>query len=464
MPGHPALSPRFTSLSLRNFRGFKRAMEIPLAPLTFLVGPNSSGKSSLIDSLLLLAQSRFGPVGSFRPQWQGELVDLGSFEDAVFAHKKGLKIKIGFSAILRPRHFGEEDGNEAADVPVQFDFELRGGTGDPRGLLVAVLVRDLESGATMRIERVESGVDVSFDPSPIHHPIHLSDESREMEGYSWQAGLSRLIRKTLLEVLGRGFRRENPGVARLSAVIEDSMLMNFIGATDRVSSGRGGPDRWYSLGKIAQHLRNPYGPALYDTVDPSMVYPIARRPQRLGSRPSRATDDIARILKQLEIADAIRDEEISPYHSAIKVRDSVTGIVSNLMEVGYGASQVIPVIRACLSDSVSPLFVEQPEIHLHPRAQGAIAELLFAASLKRQTVVETHAIRLINRARIQVAKKVVPPDHVMVIYVDRTRAGSRFTAIPLDASGDFTAGWPKGFFDERFEDTMELLRLRGAEE
>jgi predicted ATPase len=106
------------------------------------------------------------------------------------------------------------------------------------------------------------------------------------------------------------------------------------------------------------------------------------------------------------------------------------------------------------------LFVEQPEIHLHPKAQATVADLLFETSHARQVVVETHSVRFINRARIRVASGEVPAEHLMILYVDRTSNGSHITPIPVMSNGEFGATWPNGFFDERYEDTMALLKLR----
>jgi predicted ATPase len=128
--------------------------------------------------------------------------------------------------------------------------------------------------------------------------------------------------------------------------------------------------------------------------------------------------------------------------------------------VGYGASQVIPVISGCLYPSRSPLVVEEPEIHLHPKAQGTVAQLLCETSLHRQVIVETHSVHMINRARLLVARGELPKDHVIIHYVSRNRSGSHVTTIPLTSDGDFATKWPEGFFDERYQDTLRLLELK----
>ena len=177
-------------------------------------------------------------------------------------------------------------------------------------------------------------------------------------------------------------------------------------------------------------------------------------------RKSKPKTTLGEVFKKLDIANEIIDFELSDYHHGIKVKDSATAIESNLIDVGYGASQAIPVIRGCLSNARGLLFVEQPEIHLHPKAQGVIADLLCQTSSQRQVIVETHSVHMINRARILVAKGDMDPDHVVINFIKRTPEGSEIRTIPILRNGDFGAEWPSGFFDERFEDTMRLIHLK----
>jgi predicted ATPase len=67
---------------------------------------------------------------------------------------------------------------------------------------------------------------------------------------------------------------------------------------------------------------------------------------------------------------------------------------------------------------------------------------------------------MIYRALLQIARGLLDHKNVVIVYVDRTPQGSRVSTIPLTKSGDFAEDWPGGFFDERYEDTMDLLRLK----
>jgi len=152
---------------------------------------------------------------------------------------------------------------------------------------------------------------------------------------------------------------------------------------------------------------------------------------------------------------------LSPYHASIKVRDNSTGVESNLIDIGYGASQVIPVIMACLTRSVGPLVIEQPELHLHPKAQGTLAEIILEVSKNRQLFIETHSVHIINRARIMLAEGRLRPEDIVILFIGKDQHGSCFNTIRMNSKGDFVNEWPEeyGFFDERYHDTMRLLGI-----
>jgi hypothetical protein len=440
----------FLSLGLKGFRGFRTLPAVSLTPLTFLVGPNSSGKSSLSDALMLLAQSSFSPAGTFRPQWMGQLVDLGSFSDTVFGHSNTeMRISVRFRTRLETPMFNFPAMPESTtDSDFGLEFVLSTSAVTPYGVLKRLDVRDFQSDVTLRLqltdERVRmriSGLETQFDTT-------LTEEDLARSYGNWNSAIATQLRAMLPK---ERVAPDSTPISRICSLFDTANFGMFLRGIQRVSSGRGGPTRWYSPG--AGNMAETSG--LFDTINPRMV---------VVDRSRRASADIQKglseVLKDLAIADQLTNAEISLYHTAIKVRDSITGIESNLMEVGYGASQVIPVVRACLSGSLATLFVEQPEIHLHPKAQGTIAELLCETSRARQVIVETHSVHMINRARLWIARGKLPPGHVSVLFVERTKRGSRVRSIPVQADGDFGAKWPGGFFDERYEDTLELLRIK----
>jgi predicted ATPase len=458
--------PHYSSVSLGNFRGFKNAKRIPLAPLTFLVGPNSSGKSSIFDALLLLTQSEvlLTDEPPLVPTWIGPLVDLGSFEDAVFDHKSSLTIRLALEFSLGST-IARGTGLSSSRTPMTFEFDIRSSKNDPVGNFRSISIVDNASAEFVRMI-FEPGSTPKLNQEFLGRTHHINlDQQLYGIGYPFAdvaAKIDRIIDTRRQSPKSKRGRLKTTAWRRIASYMRSSDYFgSFIEGTQRVSSGRTAPRRWFSTTTPEELLPNS-ARRIFNGVYPTMVESDRRTQVTSYSRdtPANRRAELNKVLKKLRIASSISASHLSPYHSAIDVKDSVTKITSNIIDVGYGASQVIPVIAACLTNSRGPLFVEQPEIHLHPQAQGIVAELLCNTSLRRQVLIETHSEHMINRARLQIAKGQLDHKNVVIVYVDRDDRGSRVATIPLTENGDFAADWPGGFFDERYEDTMALLQLK----
>lgn len=137
-----------------------------------------------------------------------------------------------------------------------------------------------------------------------------------------------------------------------------------------------------------------------------------------------------------------------------------------LADVGYGINQILPVIiEGIASQEGSILCVEQPEIHLHPRLQANIADLMIDTiadepGKRKQWIVETHSELLITRIQRRIREGKIKSEDVSVLYVDpddEHTEGSAIIPLRVDENGDFIDHWPHGFFDEAFNElTAEL--------
>ncbi|WP_005035554.1 AAA family ATPase [Holophaga foetida] len=145
--------------------------------------------------------------------------------------------------------------------------------------------------------------------------------------------------------------------------------------------------------------------------------------------------------------------------------DARSGTQVSHRDVGFGISQVIPILAACLGSSQKLICVEQPEIHIHPGLQAELADLFIDSAMLRgnQLVVETHSehliLRLLRRIREHAAAGPeagggITPDQVSVLYVDADEEGSFITEIPITREGEFGTKWPQGFFTERFKEVF----------
>lgn len=139
------------------------------------------------------------------------------------------------------------------------------------------------------------------------------------------------------------------------------------------------------------------------------------------------------------------------------LRDLRSGAPVHLDEVGYGVSQLLPVIDVCVHANEQVICIEEPELHLHPRLQSRLANLFATSVIERgnQILVETHSESLLLRARRLVRRGILQPSDVAVLYVDNTSAkGVSVRRLRLGDEGELLDPWPTGFFDDSLEDVL----------
>jgi hypothetical protein len=143
---------------------------------------------------------------------------------------------------------------------------------------------------------------------------------------------------------------------------------------------------------------------------------------------------------------------------ALSLTDIHTGVTTSILDVGFGISQVLPVITQSLLAHNKTLCIEQPEIHLHPKLQAELGSL-FAESIKppyeNRFIVETHSEHIVLRIQKLIRKGVLKPADVSVVYVDRTSEASKCIPLRIDDDGDFVDQWPGGFFEETYQEIFK---------
>jgi len=194
-------------------------------------------------------------------------------------------------------------------------------------------------------------------------------------------------------------------------------------------------------------------------------------------------EEINSWLKKLELAESmkpiplLRKEESSDVASKVELDEGKTGHHSiNLIDIGFGASQVLPIIiQSLLAKPGSFVIIEQPELHLHPRAQSVIGDM-FVMMARRGVnfLLETHSEHLLLRFRRwiterTVGKRVLSSDtnyleweDLIPYFIDRQNGCSSVTRIGIDAYGEFV-NIPDGFddfFSDDLSESLELTKLK----
>jgi hypothetical protein len=265
--------------------------------------------------------------------------------------------------------------------------------------------------------------------------------------------------------LPNGKRSTNPGIRG-----HDSYLSRLIQYWNRYLSEnvlylgplRVGPRASYGIGSSIENYNLPLGESgeffakkLFNDRTPK-AYPIVERGQL---RDARLTLEQAVSFWYQELCATGEQNEIgvdAPNRQGYPLKIGRR----TLADVGFGASQILPVLGICLSASPGDLILlEQPELHLNPGMQQKLADfLLIMSKTGRQIIVETHSEYLITRLRRNAASE--PDDHkyFTIIFVERDeKEGTSYRTVNVNEMGDLSE-WPKGFFDHVAEDLRVLMR------
>lgn len=168
-------------------------------------------------------------------------------------------------------------------------------------------------------------------------------------------------------------------------------------------------------------------------------------------------------LKAAGIAADVKVTWLSDRHFEVGIKHPVTGEVENILDVGRGTSQVLPVLiggyRLRAGDTY---LVEEPEIHLHPRAQASLGDFFCELTQRGvQSIVETHSEYLITRLQQHVASGALRPEQVVFYYVSASGGSKRLQSMELSPEATFVGGIPGGFFPQRLEEANRLVQARG---
>ena len=454
-----------TELGLRNFKAFGDIeQKAPMSKITLIYGPNSSGKSSIIQALLMLKQSAGMAYRTSddtgRLTTRGQFADLGSYSALLHKHDPTKNLEIRIACGYRPRvhsydvfmRIGEDlPGSEitehSARVSEAVYRVIYGGVANSEAKLkynrwwdVNVLI----DGVNVPMRVPNSGQRLLL---PIPRPIRESEEEQNQMG---RRHIQTRGEQTIIQ------NRRNHLQSQLQRI--PRLIQRKLGATIYLGPLRGYPERLYKVLDASSSL------SFLGVKGEFTLIRLHHQPELL--RKVNEWFEKFEINLKLEV-ETLGTAAIVGEHISLILIDKNTETRVTLPDVGFGVNQVLPIIVEgvdFLSDNSDKILcVEQPEIHIHPRLQAHLADLMIETTRGevtrgegyKQWIVETHSELLILRLQRRIKEGKINSRDVSVLYVrPQGSDGSTIQQLQLDENGAFIDRWPDGFFDEGFNELM----------
>ena len=438
------------SVTFENFRCFRERQTVRLAPLTLLVGENSTGKTSFMALIRALSDLAY----VFRvPDFKEPPYDLGSFED--IAHRSGCDQQhVQFWAALTTILDSEKPDEE---VRFEFGFSKRDSAPFPA-------TRRYERGATAIEESINDEQEVSLVVATRRGEWELTsnnENSYPLGGESTVAWLAFRMRLGLDEVARFQPRPGSPDLTETDLEEVGSFAFDLINSRARRPEAgaptRSRPQRSYDYARPQYDPEGAHIPNLLASYAAQNKDGWSDLKEYIGSfgRSAGLFDDIN--IKQF-------GGDSEPFQVQVRKNSSdMQGPWRNIVDVGFGVSQVLPVVAEIAFHRDQDIsLIQQPEVHLHPSAQAALGSLFCSHATRferrRRYVVETHSYDMINRIRMDVRDGVggLTPDDVVVLYFERRDFDVKIHEITFDKLGNLD-GAPRSYGRFFMEETNRNL-------
>ena len=450
-----------TRITVQGFKSLRDETSIEIRPLTILAGANSSGKSSIMQPLLLMKQTLEAPYDPGALLLNGPIVRYSQSEQMFHSslHKKSRFLKFSFGLSVNGGRSINVTFKKTPSLPV----ELAAITYlvPKKGALVKrKLQPEMSDTAVMGIVR-----------DMIPPPLREITSELIKRGGKWKVAVERSFITVRLEVqdedgtTGSRFSMD-PGSAVFAEAIQRVLY---------VPGFRGNPERTYQLielGSADPHIFYTFSGRL-DNYVASIVHwwGLNKSGKKLAA--------LCTGLQNLGLTKVVNTEKINDVAVEVRVGRMPTSYKGDdqstvsIADVGLGVSQVLPVVVALLIAKPGQLvYIEQPELHLHPRAQAAMAGLLADAAKRGvRVVIETHSDTLLLAIRKLVTqhandrdegkpvdeRRGLAADLVKLHWFSRNQEGvTEVRSADLDDDGAF-GDWPEDFAETEFDLRVDYL-------
>jgi predicted ATPase len=491
------------NISLENFKGFKNLDNLKVKPITILCGTNSCGKTSILQSILLLKQTLESQNPNQILLLNGRFVNLGSFENIIF--EKNLDNPLVFEFTFKLTKEDQKLQTKRNTIHLRrllIDFFTPTGLFQNQDILIHIKIilkapkpkiknriksKSYIKGITVeqfqfRLETIgsdkqnipASSIDLQLVENDLYKIIwqNIGNRIRRDEESSKGEILSAKIEFTnLFSVDAVAIESESAKVAGLSDVSFalyriNNLFKTIFSSYSYIGPLREEPSRRYiyeeeitEIGIKGENAAYIYLTDKDQTISNHYFYDTQTNSfkQKKEINLSNAVDEWLNLMNIKGLNSELVNEIVYlnlNSSSASKTRVSIA-------DVGFGVSQIFPILLEGLRmPQQHTLLLEQPEIHLHPNLQMQLSDYFIALALSgKKVMVETHSDHIINRLvrRIVEDDTGTLKDLIGIYFISATDSGSVYEEVSIDENFGVT-NWPVDFFDQTALEQEKILK------
>ncbi len=441
-----------TKLRIKNLKCLQDTGDLDIRPLTFLVGPNSSGKSTLLQMLLMLRQTVDSTDIENPLVTNDGWVQMGAYPDFIFKGetRRCLEVGIEFEEINPTQSL--ETKYQRISISVVFGY-------NPETTQIQLEEREIRLGT-------EEHQRIVRDEETKEYQLIAEKKTSGSSGRLLLSGVRPNKFYDFAFTLRPGeTRKDLPDLGQfgISIPFAQFIIKNEFQKLFYLGPLRESPQRFYVVSGQAPQDVGARGERAAD------VLWFSHRSRKKGA--CDVEEKVENWFNQFHIAKKVKlEKDTRESYFQIIITDPATGVETNLADIGFGASQTLPIIiESFYAPPGSAILIEQPEIHLHPAAQSILGDLFIEAAIKqkdrRTFIIETHSEHILARVRRRIAEERLSKDQVAIYYFEPTSEGTRIQEVTLNEQGQYES-FPDGFFEEDVMEAFEhlkALRLTAAQ-
>lgn len=450
----------FTEMRVCNFKSWKDSGPIRLAPVTVFFGTNSSGKTSLLQSLLLMKQTAESPdrrqvldLGDDRSDmW------LGLIGDILHRHELDRQLELGFSwrnaVPVSTTNTGDAGYDLIADSAMSFRTAIRVSGGNQYVQEFAYETDRARILYARKSKQSRKNPEYNLTASVNGDEDYL----RRIQGRPWSLPAPMKCYGFPDEVYAYF---QNP---QFLSLFELELDRHFSESVYYLGPLRRFPAREYRWqGAVPSSVGVDGGRAIETLLASDRLPKIARALKSNGHAKKLYSprDVVRQWLGELELANSF---EISPIADntdiyRVEIQRSERSAPVLLPDMGFGVSQVLPVLTmlACVPKG-SVVILEQPELHLHPAVQSGLADIVLETARvgRAQILIESHSEHLMTRIQRRLAEQLDTNDRVAAYFCAQEDGNSRIEGLGLDEYGRIS-NWPRNFFGDLMGEASAMV-------